>query len=138
MLFTLDLTSAAFGFDVSDIIGYGGWNDAGRDRQLYNLYYSVVGDSGFTLLGTANSDNPANPGTPSAIRSEFDTALTGVDAIRVDFLGGQENGYAGYGEFDVVGAASVPEPGSTMLPGLGFAALAARHWRRGVGGTRSV
>ena len=129
VLFTLDLTSAAFGFDVSDIIGYGGWNDAGRDRQLYNLYYSVVGDSGFTLLGTANSDNPANPGTPSAIRSEFDTALTGVDAIRVDFLGGQENGYAGYGEFDVVGAASVPEPGSTVLLGLGFAALAARRRR---------
>jgi hypothetical protein len=33
----LDLTSAPFGFDITQIVGYGGWNVGGRERQLYNL-----------------------------------------------------------------------------------------------------
>ena len=134
VLFTLDLSSAPFGFDVTQLVGYGGWNDGGRDRQLYDVFYSVVGDSGFTLLGRADFD-VANPGRPSAIRSTFDTALTGVDGIRIDFLNGQENGHAGYGEFDLVGVASVPEPGTAAFLGLGLTALAARR-RRGAAASR--
>ncbi len=130
VLFTLDLTGAPQGYDISQIVGYGGWNDQGRDRQLYSIYYSVVGDSGFTFLGTANFDNPANPSQPSAISSNFDVSLGWVDAIRIDFLNGQENGYAGYGEFDVVGVAHVPEPGSAGLLMLGLGAIIARRRAR--------
>lgn len=127
VLYTLDLTGAPYGYDISQVIGYGGWNDGGRDRQLYQVLYSVIGDSGFTSLGTADFD-VANPGQSSAIRAIFDTTLTGVDAIRFDFLPGQENGYAGYGEFDVVGVPTViPEPSATMLLGLGFAAFVSRR-----------
>ena len=119
--YNLDTSVNTLGYDISQIVGYGGWNDGGRDRQLYNVMYSIVGDSGFVLLGTADND-VANPNQASAIRATFNTALSGVDAIRFDFLPGQENGYAGYGEFDVVGAASVPEPATaaTLLGGLGL------------------
>ena len=128
VLYNLNLSGAPLGYDISQIVGYGGWNDGGRDRQLFEVSYSIVGDSGFTLLGRADND-VANPNQPSAIRSIFNTTLTGVDAIRFDFLSGQENGYAGYGEFDVVGAPTVvvPEPGASALLILGLAALGKRR-----------
>ncbi|HEV7867387.1 MAG TPA: PEP-CTERM sorting domain-containing protein [Chthoniobacteraceae bacterium] len=126
VLYTLDLTGAPLGYDISQVIGYGGWNDGGRDRQLFDVYYSVIGDSGFTLMGRANFD-PSGPVGVSAARSTFDADLSFVDAIRFDFPGGQENGHAGYGEFDVVGLASVPEPGAAALLVMGFAFLGGRR-----------
>ena len=54
-------------------------------------------------------------------------ALTGVDAIRLDFFGGQENNYAGLGEVDVIGAATVPEPASVGLLLVGAVGLLQRR-----------
>lgn len=126
--FTLDTSVNALGYDVTSIEGYGGWNDGGRDRQLYSVYYSLVGSPDFIFLGTVD-DQPAAANEPSAIQAIFTTALTGVDAVRFDFLAGQENGYAGYGEFDVVGSPAVPEPASLGLLALGALMLVRR--RRG-------
>lgn len=121
--FNLDVTTNTSGYDITSVRGYGGWQDEGRDQQNYSLYYSLVGDAGFLFLGTVNFDAPAG-GNPSATSSIFDTALTGVDGIRVEFLGPVENGYTGYGEFDVIGSATVPEPGTavSLLGGLGLLA----------------
>ena len=127
--FDLDVTTNTLGYDISSVRGYGGWNDNGRDRQNYSLYYSLVGDSEFVFLGTVDFDIDLAAGTTSTITSIFDTALTGVDAIRVDFLEPQENGHAGYGEFDVIGVASVPEPSSFLLL-LGAIPLLQRPRRR--------
>lgn len=113
--FDLDVTINTLGYDISSIRGYGGWNDNGRDRQNYSLYYSLVGDSEFIFLGTVDFDIDLAGDTTSTITSIFDTALTGVDAIRVDFHSPQENGHSGYGEFDVIGMATVPEPSSFLL-----------------------
>lgn len=126
--FTLDLSVNALGYDISSIESFGGWNDSGRDRQLFKLSYSLVGSADFTFLGALDS-NPAAGGEPSAVRGVFDTALTGVDGIRIDFFGGQENTYAGYGEFDVVGSPTVPEPGALGASLLAAAGLLARRRR---------
>ncbi|MES2568952.1 MAG: PEP-CTERM sorting domain-containing protein [Verrucomicrobiota bacterium] len=126
--FNLDVTNAPLGFDVSSIATYGGWNDSGRDQQNFKISISLVGSSDFTYLGALNF-NPAAAGDPSAVSATFDTALSGVDAVRFDFFGGQENNYAGYSEFDVLGAVTIPEPASAALLLLGAGGLLMRRRR---------
>jgi hypothetical protein len=126
--FNLNIGVNTLGYDVSSIETYGGWNDGGRDHQLFRISYSLVGNSAFTPIGVLDYE-PAGTGTPSAVRAIFATTLTGVDAIRLDFLPGQENGYVGYGEVDVVGTATVPEPATVMLAFLGGATLLTRRRR---------
>jgi hypothetical protein len=120
--FTLDTSVNTLGYDVTSIAGYGGWGDGGRDNQIYSIFFSQVGSAAFTYLGGVN-DRPGAPGAPSAISALFNNVgLTGVDAIRIDFLDGQDNGFAGYGEFDVNGTATVPEPSTAvaLLGGVGL------------------
>jgi hypothetical protein len=127
--FTLDTSVNTLGYDVTSIAGYGGWGDGGRDNQIYSIYFSQVGSSAFTYLGGVNHQ-PGSPGAPSAVRTLFDNVgLTGVDAIRIDFLDGQENGFAGYGEFDVIGTPTVPEPASVFLLLIGCTGVALRRRR---------
>jgi hypothetical protein len=109
---------------------FGGWNDNGRDLQKYQVSYSLVGSSAFTPLGSLEFSSQAAGGLPSAVWGAFDTTLTGVDGVRIDFPTGQEAGYSGLGEVDVVGVASVPEPASAMLGLLAGGALIARRRRQ--------
>ena len=67
-----------------------------------------MGSSELLYLGGLDFSPQIGGGIPSAVRVVFDTALTGVDAIRIDFFSGQENGYTGIGEIDVVGTATAP------------------------------
>jgi hypothetical protein len=80
---------------------------------------------------SADADGGASPGIQSAIEADFDTALSGVDAIRLDFFAGQENTYAGLGEVDAVGSATVvPEPASMGLLLVGAVGLLPRRRAR--------
>jgi len=39
---TYTLPVSASGYDLTNITVYGGWADAGRNEQKYNVYYSTV------------------------------------------------------------------------------------------------
>jgi hypothetical protein len=115
--------------DVSSIVVYGGWNDAGRDAQHYDLLTSTDGAT-FNPLGSIDI-NPGVQGTdttPVSNRVAFtEDALpnlaTGITHVRLNFLA-VENGYTGYTEIDVFGTL-VPEPAAAVLLGaalLGFVA----------------
>lgn len=126
--YTLDTTINKAGYDISSINIYGGWNDGGRDHQLVNISYSVIGKDEWIPFDTLDAEPPAGT-IPSAVSAVFAASLSGVDGVRFDFPNGQENGYVGYGEFDVIGTATVPEPATAGLL-TGLAALGLLRRRR--------
>lgn len=124
--FTLDLTTHAFGYDITDINTYTNHPDGGRDGQKYTVSYSLVGSSDFITIGSVDylmGDN-GTPGSGKVAISGI--AISGVDAIRFDFAD-QENAGSNYSEIDVIGTASIPEPSAALLGGLGMLALLRRR-----------
>jgi hypothetical protein len=105
-------------YNLSSVVIFGGWNDAGRDAQHYNVLTSTDGTV-FNLLGSIDV-NPGVQGTditPVSTRVAFtENALanlaTGVTHLRLNFLA-VENGYTGYTEIDVFGS-PVPEPAAAL------------------------
>jgi hypothetical protein len=132
---TYSLALNPLGYNISSVAVYGGWNDNGRDQQLFTVSYSVVGDSAFVTLPLTVNFNPAvGANLQTANRSIIsDNALpflaSNVDAIRFDFPAGVENGYTGYAELDVIGTAVVPEPGAALLSALAGCGLMVRRRR---------
>src|SRR6185503_21119556 len=114
------LPASVTGYDVTNIVVYGGWSDAGRDQQRYIVYYSTVA-SPTTFNQIADVDY--NPTLPGPVQSSTRITLTGtngsalaknVAAIKFDFNilapPTVENGYAGYSEIGVTGVPSAPAP----------------------------
>lgn len=126
--FNLDLAGSPLGYAITGITTYGGWNDGGRDQQNFTIEYAQVGAPEVFLGLDSINHNPAGTGNPSAVRAQFAVNLTSVSSLRFTF-GAVENGYAGYGEIDVVGTA-VPEPASGVLFGAGLALAVGRMRRR--------
>jgi hypothetical protein len=103
------LAGSPTGYNLTNIVVYGGWADAGRDQQAYTIACSSVGAPGnFTTLASVNF-NPANPArAQSATRMTLapDTGVlaTNVAAVKFDFSSPvSENGYCGYGAITVFG-----------------------------------
>jgi hypothetical protein len=116
--------------NVHSIDVYGGWQDGGRDQQIYDVFYSTAGDPGTFLSLASVNFNPADPGgnpqvTRVTIGDDAGNLATNVAALRFDF-GATENGYSGYAEIDVH---AVPEPASLGLLGLGALGPLARRRR---------
>ena len=101
-----------------------------QGQQIMTVEYSLVGNAGWTTLGTYSNEAPGSTQFGSINLSD-DTAtymLYGVDALRFtyDELSGTDRMVLQ--EIDVFGVA-VPEPSSTALLGLSGLALLLRRKR---------
>ena len=113
-------SSPTYGYDVTNITVYGGWGDAGRNEQKYEVLYSSVANPAlFTSLGTFNY----NPTDPNNVQSATRTMLIpsgavgsalakNVSAVKINWnISPQpKNGWEGYSEIVVKGAPSVNNP----------------------------
>lgn len=115
---TYTLPDSAAGWDLTNIVVYGGWGDAGRDQQKYEVLYSTVAaPSTFNQLAAVDY-NPSNPNavqsfTRATIRPVNSALVKNVAAVMFNFyLQGAppENGYEGYSEIVVAGIPSAPAP----------------------------
>jgi PEP-CTERM motif len=134
--YTLDTSVNTLGYDITSIAVFSGWNDNGRDQQLYRAAYSVIGSPLFNDLPLVDFNPVIGANLQSATRTILsENALpflaTGVDQVRFTFdTPAPENGYVGYAEIDVIGAPAVPEPGAAALLLTGLGLLGSRLTRR--------
>jgi hypothetical protein len=132
--YNLNTAASPLGYNLTAIDVFGGWNDNGRDQQAYTVQYSTVANPGVFINLQSVSFNPTvGADLQTANRATINDSLggfiaTGVAAIRVNFDPATENGYSGYAEIDVIGAA-VPEPATAGIIAVGAAAFLARRRR---------
>ena len=119
------LPPSTYGFNLTNITVYGGWQDAGRDAQDYTVYYStIVNPNNFVRL-TSVGYIPSNPsGAGDATEVVINDAAGGaiamnVAALKFDFTipdgGNRENQAAGYTAITVEGT---PASGLPIQPFL--------------------
>lgn len=131
LVYTFDTTAYPLGYEITSIISSGGWADDGRDRQDITVSYTTVDNPLQQLLANINFE-PAGIYSSVTLTDSSGSLITGLATLRLDFPN-QENAYAGYGEFDVIGAAIVlpaPEPTTATLLGVGMLGLTIVRRRR--------
>jgi hypothetical protein len=103
LVYTLTNAAPAYGYNITNITVYGGWQDAGRDAQDYTVLYSTVSDPTIFKILTGVHYNPSNPtATGDATRVVLNDLSGGliapnVYALKFDFVSpGSENGAVGY------------------------------------------
>lgn len=116
---TYSLGANPWGYSISAINSYTGWRDAGRYQQDYNVQFAFAGTPATFVNAFSVAKHPTSG--IDAFVSSFDSTggalASHVVGVRFNFVNVQ-NGFVGYRELDVLGAASVPEPASLMLFGL--------------------
>jgi hypothetical protein len=103
------LAGSTNGYDLTNIVVYGGWGDNGRDQQAFTVYYSTAGaPANFVALATVNF-NPsiaANLQSATRVSIAYSAGLlaSNVAALKFDFTNpSSENGYCGYAQITVFG-----------------------------------
>jgi hypothetical protein len=107
------LPASPYGYSISQIVTYGGWQDTGRDWQNYIVSYSTkASPSTFTTLASVvyKVSAVANSGVPNMSRVTIAPAsgsylASNVAALQFNFASpsGQENNWQGYSELAVYG-----------------------------------
>ncbi|MDA3925277.1 MAG: hypothetical protein PF904_11335 [Kiritimatiellae bacterium] len=115
-VYTLDITEAKAGYDISEIRLFSGWNDS-RAGQSYRIEMLAVGDTNFVELGTVNWLVSAGALLTRTYRTGGLPVATNVVAVRFTQI---DDGDAGAGtvfrEFDVLGYPStLPPPRGTVI-----------------------
>ena len=109
------------GYDLTNIVTFGGWSDAGRDVEAYTVSYSTItAPTTFVTLDSANYV-PAVLNVPTATRVTIASPTgapfaTNVAAVRFNFTTpSAKNGYQGYAELQIFGTPSTPLPQAPIL-----------------------
>ncbi|HWH69799.1 MAG TPA: alpha-L-rhamnosidase C-terminal domain-containing protein, partial [Candidatus Sulfotelmatobacter sp.] len=115
------LAGSTNGYDLTNIVVYGGWGDNGRDQQAYTVYYSTVAaPTNFIARAIVNFNptiaNNLQSATRVAIRYSAGVLASNVAALKFDFTTPtSENGYCGYSEITAFGTASAPPIGEPTV-----------------------
>jgi hypothetical protein len=147
---TYTLPSSSTGWSLTNITVYGGWGDAGRNEQKYQVLYSTV--SAPTVFNNLISVDylPSDPnGTQSATRTTLTPAsgamAQNVYAIEFNFNNQgspPKNNWEGYSEIVVAGQTSPPVPvlltnppataedviGSSLILSASFSGATSYQW----------
>ncbi|HTI98086.1 MAG TPA: immunoglobulin domain-containing protein [Dongiaceae bacterium] len=138
--YTLMTNTAPYGFDLNTIQVFGGWSDAGRRDQQYEVLYATIADptNFISLLSTYYVPDDPN-GSAIVTRTEL-VPISGVLAHNVALVKinwnvtpQHLNGYAFYSEIAMLGA---PSSGiSAVPPVLSTSASGGSVTISGTGGT---
>lgn len=117
------LGADANGYDVTNIVIAGGWNDNGRNSQVYTVSYSTMANPlNFIPIKAVNNRTtfPGQSVIRTTIKPDSGALASNAYAIKVDFTtpAGVPNGYSGYCEISVFGSPSAPSTpliGSTAI-----------------------
>jgi len=134
----LNISVNTFGYEILAVQSIAAW-DAIRSNQTYELFYATVSlPSNYISLGTV-STNLGFVGGATRV-SFFDSAQTGiaiasgVSSLRLNYsvadFANQVSESTAFREIDVIGVASVPEPGTSTLLIAATAVMLARFRRR--------
>jgi len=105
------LPASVHGYDITNIMTAGGWNDGGRDQQSYTVSYATAANPTYFQPLAVVSYNPTNPVGYSMSRATL-TPVSGplaknVVALQFDMTWpAGENGFSGYSEIAAYGSPS--------------------------------
>ncbi len=130
LTFTLGNGPFGAGYTVSEFRSYSGWQDSGRSRQDYTLFFSTVAapTTFIPLITVAGAANTLDSLT--VVKDSLGATIPNVYAIQIQTGMNVQNGYVGWREFDLIGTAAVPEPTSAGLLALGATTLLRSRRRR--------
>ncbi len=116
--FNLNTNAAPLGFELTNIVVYGGWSDGGRRDQQYEVLYSTVStpDSFVPLINThylPEDPSGAAIATRTKLIPETGAMAHNVYAVRINWNVTPQflNGYAFYSEIEIGGGES-----TTLVP----------------------